>query len=344
MQICPCFSHIETEVGLLYRACVGCASKSNVIKGVRDGLHDVALKISFCKLDTTSEAFAKEVALLKSCRNSNIVQFFGVCLVDDCVWLVMEYMAGGNLYNFLLNSRGWHWNQRAALMALDIARGVAYLHSQSVIHLDLKSANVLLTNDGRAKIADVGLAHMMKENRTHASNLGMGTFAWMAPEVILHGRAGYSADVFSLGVILWELVTGEVPERGRMRELRSPEDCPEAVATLIGQCMLSDTRQRPTAKSVAVQLRTIVSQNRLSGRPSGSMLDLSSVSTPTSLRNYSGSNLSKASCSGGNFPRNLEKVSATPLMCNKPLDEEQSSHAPSMSPFFLLASTEPTNE
>eukprot|EP00884_Botryococcus_braunii_P017382 jgi/Botrbrau1/4327/Bobra.0232s0018.1 len=323
---------------------LGSGSFGQVIKGVRDGVHDVALKISTCKLDTNSEAFTREVALLKSCRNSNIVQFQGVCVVDDCVWLVMEYMGGGNLYSLLMNSRGWQWNQRAAVMGLDIARGVAYLHSKSVIHLDLKSANILLTADGRAKIADVGLAHMMKENRTHASNLAMGTFAWMAPEVILSGRAGYSADIFSLGVILWELVTGEVPQRGRMRALRSPEDCPEPVASLVTECLSSDPRERPTAKDVAVRLRAIVGQGRLREHLSSSGLDQSGLTSPSSglsLRNYSGTNGIRPPCSIASVRPSFGKISAPPVLERAPGDasyDEFAAPVPAFSPFSVLAS------
>eukprot|EP00884_Botryococcus_braunii_P015139 jgi/Botrbrau1/23626/Bobra.55_2s0017.2 len=197
---------------------LGRGSFGQVVKGVRDGVHEVALKIS--RPGFPRELIMREMSLLKSCKNSNIVQFLGVCHRRDSVWLVMEYMPGGDLHSFLKRQKNWSWGPRAAELALGISRGVAYLHSQRVIHMDLKSGNVLLTSGGQAKVADVGMAHILAESRTHGSNLEIGTFAYTAPEIILYGKGGWSADIYSLGVILWELVTGKVPVRGRMHKLR----------------------------------------------------------------------------------------------------------------------------
>jgi serine/threonine protein kinase len=89
--------------------------------------------------------------------------------------------------------------------------------------LDLQCANLTqsrrLRREGKAKIADVGLAQMVQN--THISNLnGMGTFAYAAPELLTGGKCNEVADIFSFGVLLWELVTGEIPRRGKLRELR----------------------------------------------------------------------------------------------------------------------------
>eukprot|EP00884_Botryococcus_braunii_P009799 jgi/Botrbrau1/18820/Bobra.0841s0001.1 len=199
----------------------------------------------------------KEVGFLKNCRNSNVVQFQGVCLHKASAWLVMEYMPGGDLQSFLAQQKDWTWCHRAAVLARDIARGMAYLHSQRVIHMDLKSRNVLLSSDGHAKIADVGMAHLLTESRTHGSNLEMGTFAYVAPEVILEGKAGHSADVYCFGVILWELATGKVPVRGEVSDVRWPQDCPEEVARLVVQCLSASPSDRPTARDLAIQLQGV---------------------------------------------------------------------------------------
>eukprot|EP00884_Botryococcus_braunii_P015122 jgi/Botrbrau1/23610/Bobra.55_2s0006.3 len=180
---------------------LGRGSFGQVVKGLRDGVHEVALKIS--RPGLSRELIMREMSLLKSCQNSNIVQFLGVCQRRDSVWLVMEYMPGGDLRSFLKLQEKWSWGPRAAGLALDISRGLAYLHSQRVIHMDLKSGNVLLTSGGQAKVADVGMAQILEESRTHGSNLGMGTFTYTAPEIILYGKGGWSADVYSFGVILW---------------------------------------------------------------------------------------------------------------------------------------------
>lgn len=108
-------------------------------------------------------------------------------------------------------------------MAVDIARGLAFLHHRRVVHLDVKSPNILLDSFGAAKVADVGLSRVMNTALTTGRDF-VGTFAWAAPELILAGRCTEKADIFSFGVVLWEICTGERPERGRMRDLRCVED------------------------------------------------------------------------------------------------------------------------
>eukprot|EP00884_Botryococcus_braunii_P004379 jgi/Botrbrau1/13942/Bobra.0193s0008.2 len=152
---------------------LGNGTFGQVVMGILDGVHEVALKIS--KSLACKDAIMNEMSLLKSCQSSNIVQFLGVSYKKNGVWLVMEYMPGGDLRSFLNRQQIWRWSPMAAELALDIARGLAYLHSQRVMHLDLKSGNVLLTSGGKAKIADVGMARLMAESQTHGSNLGCTT-------------------------------------------------------------------------------------------------------------------------------------------------------------------------
>jgi len=94
------------------------------------------------------------------------------------------------------------------------------LRANSVAHLDLKSSNVLIAGDGTAKISDVGLAALI--SRSYLSQMApAGTWAWVAPEVILGGRVTIKADIFSFGVVLWEIITLERPAwRGNLRDIR----------------------------------------------------------------------------------------------------------------------------
>ena len=111
---------------------------------------------------------------------------------------------------------------RGKRIAIDVARGLVHLHSRSIVHMDLKSPNILLAKDFTAKIADVGLARSVSTNLlTHMSSVG--TIAWAAPELKTGFKVGQSAigghaitakvDVFSFGVVLWEIVTGEDPSK-----------------------------------------------------------------------------------------------------------------------------------
>jgi serine/threonine protein kinase len=103
-------------------------------------------------------------------------------------------------------------------VAVDVARGLAFLHARSIADLDVKSPNVLLTPARSAKLADFGLARVLLTAATAVT--ACGSFDWAAPELLMGGAANKvssAADIYSFGVILWELATREAPRRGRMR-------------------------------------------------------------------------------------------------------------------------------
>lgn len=103
----------------------------------------------------TVSDFYKEIALLKACRDANIVQFQGAYMGADKTLLVTEYLEGGNLFANIAAGRvsWWHRGQR---VMIDVAKGLVFLHSKRIVHFDLKSPNILLARDGTAKIGDVG--------------------------------------------------------------------------------------------------------------------------------------------------------------------------------------------
>lgn len=103
-------------------------------------------------------------------------------------------------------------------MALDVAMGLHFLHSKNIIHFDLKSANILLTSSATAKIADVGLAQVCQIAKAPGT---LSTFAYMAPELIEDHACDEKVDIYSFGVVLWEIVTGYKPQRGSFLPARS---------------------------------------------------------------------------------------------------------------------------
>lgn len=194
----------------------------------------------------------KEVAILRGVRSPHVVQFLGACQLSDRFLLVTELMEGGSLWTALQRNRVT-WARRGPVAAIDVALGLHYLHSRNTLHLDLKSANVLLDRHGRAKIADVGVAQIRAD--TYVQNVDAGTYAWAAPEVLMGERVGPAADVFSFGVLLWELVTGEEPIRGCLRPVRVPEDCSQEIANLIRGCMGAVAAERPQLETIINVLR-----------------------------------------------------------------------------------------
>lgn len=135
---------------------------------------------------------------------------------------------------------------RGFKIAQDVAAGLVYLHANRIIHLDLKSPNILLGADNTAKIADVGLGKILTGRNALATSVG--TMDWAAPEQLQGSQVSEASDMFSFGTILWELVTGERPHRRNTRPVMVPDECPTEIAELIAACHRSDPKLRPSAK------------------------------------------------------------------------------------------------
>ncbi len=144
------------------------------------------------------------------------------------------------------------WRGRGKAVALDVARGLTSLHAARVVHRDLKSKNVLLTaGAAAAKVADVGVASMHVDGYLSAGDM-VGTLAYAAPELLMGARCTDAVDVYSLGVLLWEIATGAAPTRGCAAAAPPPPSpaCPPELAVLIAACTAAKPRARPSAKAV----------------------------------------------------------------------------------------------
>ncbi|KAK9805505.1 hypothetical protein WJX72_001765 [[Myrmecia] bisecta] len=238
---------------------LGEGSFGMVFRAVRGGIHDVAVKILTHADAEQLQQFRKEISILKSLSfNRNIVQFYGACLQAGKPMLVLEYMEGGDLRQAMASARGaeLRWCRKGQMVALDIARGLHFLHTHKVMHSDLKTGNVLLTRDFHcAKIGDVGLARIMSSQYLSMTASVGGTFAYAAPELLLNQRCSEKVDIYSFGIVLHEMVTGEQAQRGQLREVKVPEECPDAIAKLIDNCLELDPARRPTAKEVFYLIR-----------------------------------------------------------------------------------------
>ncbi|KMT01481.1 hypothetical protein BVRB_9g214880 [Beta vulgaris subsp. vulgaris] len=159
--------------------------------------------------------FKSEIAVLTKVRHRHLVALLGYCLDGNEKLLVYEYMPQGPLSRHIFNwaeegLKPLEWSRRLSI-ALDVARGVEYLHTlahQSFIHRDLKPSNILLGDDMRAKVADFGLVRLAPEGKASVETRIAGTFGYLAPEYAVTGRVTTKVDVFSFGVVLMELITG----------------------------------------------------------------------------------------------------------------------------------------
>ncbi|KAK9839800.1 hypothetical protein WJX81_002595 [Elliptochloris bilobata] len=240
---------------------LGSGAFGKVFKAVRGGVQVVAVKVLHDMSEEQSSKFGHEIAVLKSCRHPNIVQFQGAAIPDGRLMLVTEYLARGDLWHALqrLPAEGgpgiFAWNRWGRRIALDIARGLCFLHGLGIVHFDLKSHNILLAADGTAKIADVGLARLLNQGYVSRLDDVTGTFSHAAPELLLGvRRVNEKADCFSYGVVLWEIATQERPLRGQLRDLRVPEEAPAEVAALMAECLDQNPKARPSAREIFERL------------------------------------------------------------------------------------------
>nr|XP_043628565.1 serine/threonine-protein kinase STY13-like [Erigeron canadensis]XP_043628566.1 serine/threonine-protein kinase STY13-like [Erigeron canadensis] len=185
-------------------------------KGTYNG-EDVAIKLlerpedNVDKANLLEQQFQQEVTMLARLKHSNIVKFVGACYKPRVLCIVTEYAKGGSLRQSLSRRRNKSAVplKTAVKQALDIARGMEYIHGFGLIHRDLKSDNLLIASDKSIKIADFGFARIevQKEEMTPE----MGTYRWMAPEMIQRRSYTQKVDVYSFGIVLWELITGKLP-------------------------------------------------------------------------------------------------------------------------------------
>lgn len=239
-----------------------------VYKAMRDGVHPVAVKVLVTDghlSDAEKESFMKEMAILKYCRDGNIVQFIGSCIQGDKIMLITEFMPGGDLFHALTRPAtrtALRWKSKGQHVALDVARGLHFLHSHNIVHCDIKSCNILLDKSGAAKISDVGLAKV-KQGDQLSTMKNMTTWSWAAPEVLqVNSKLTEKVDIYSYGVVLWELITHDhpTPDR-RLRPVRVPEECDEVTHKLLLDCLMSNPDERPRAKDIVLRLAKVVTAN-----------------------------------------------------------------------------------
>ena len=173
-------------------------------------------EVSTNEIRESIKTLEREVALMVNMRHPNVILFMGLCPEPPCV--VTEYCSRGSLYDLLKSARGdpalaqqLDWPRRLGL-AMDAAKGMLYLHSHKppIIHRDLKSPNLLVDGQWRAKVTDFNLSRL-SEAPSVASSLTANNPRWQAPEVIHSRDFSTSADVYAFGLILWELATWELP-------------------------------------------------------------------------------------------------------------------------------------
>lgn len=195
---------------------IGIGFFGEVFRGIWNGT-DVAIKV-FLEQDLTEENmedFCNEISILSRLRHPNVILFLGACTTPPHLSMVTEFMEMGSLY-FLIHLSGQkkrvNWRRRLKMLR-DICRGLMCMHRMKIVHRDLKSANCLVNKHWSVKICDFGLSKIMTDAPMR-DTAAAGTPEWMAPELIRNEPYTEKCDIFSLGVIMWELCTLERPWHG----------------------------------------------------------------------------------------------------------------------------------
>ncbi|XP_024984289.1 serine/threonine-protein kinase STY46-like [Cynara cardunculus var. scolymus] len=233
---------------------------------------DVAMKLFVHQeySDDVILSFKQEVSLMKRLRHPNILLFMGAVTSPPHLCIVTEFLPRGSLFRILQrNTTRLDWKRRLH-MAMDIARGMNYLHqcNPPIVHRDLKSSNLLVDKNWTVKVGDFGLSRVKHETYLKTKT-GKGTPQWMAPEILRNEQANEKSDVYSYGVVLWELTTQKIPwdnlnamqvigAVGFMnRKLEIPKDVDPMWASLIQTCWCSEAEARPTFQELLYKLKDL---------------------------------------------------------------------------------------
>lgn len=227
---------------------------------------------------------------MRKVRHKNVVQFIGACTKPPSLCIVTEFMSGGSVYDYLHKLKGVFKLPSLLKVAIDVSKGMNYLHQNNIIHRDLKAANLLMDENEVVKVADFGVARVKAQSGVMTAETG--TYRWMAPEVIEHKPYDHKADVFSFGIVLWELLTGKLPyeyltplqaavgvvQKGLRPTI--PKNSQPKLAELLERCWQQDPALRPDFSEIIEILQQIAkevgeeSEERRKEKSSGGFLSV----------------------------------------------------------------------
>ncbi|CAH1453678.1 unnamed protein product [Lactuca virosa] len=257
---------------LIFKEEIGHGSFARVYRGIWNG-SDVAVKVYFGNQysEKALQDYNKEIDIMKRLRHPNVLLFMGSVCSQDKLAMVTELLPRGSLFNVLHNSGNSLDIRRRLRMAADVARGMNYLHHRNppIVHRDLKSSNLLVDKNWSVKVGDFGLSKL-KHATFLTARSGRGTPQWMAPEVLRNEPSNEKSDVFSFGIILWELVTQCIPWSnmnplqvvgvvGFMdRRLDLPENLDPSLSSIIQDCWQSNPELRPSFEDIMQRLPGLI--------------------------------------------------------------------------------------
>jgi serine/threonine-protein kinase len=216
-----------------------------------------ALKTSAMAEENVVTRFEREAKSLANLQHENIIHVYDYIHERGAMFIVMEYVQGIDLYD-LLEKCGRLPYDVATIIAMQVARALDYIHYRGIVHRDIKPANVMMARTGGVKLMDFGIARDTSFGDLTEQGTGIGTPAYMSPEQVLGDKLDARSDIFSLGVVLYQMVTGSKPfvedeKKSAMHKIRlekhasvrslNPE-CPRELANIIDRCLEKQPRDR----------------------------------------------------------------------------------------------------
>ncbi|AKF04876.1 serine/threonine protein kinase [Sandaracinus amylolyticus] len=252
---------------------IGSGGMAVVYKAVQEPLGRLvaikALKPSIAVDSGFAKRFEREAHFMASLQHENILHVYDFIKERGTMYIVMEYVQGIDLYD-LLEITPRLPVEVASIIALQVARALDYAHFRGIIHRDIKPANVMISHHGEVKLMDFGIARDDKLSDLTETGTGLGTPSYMSPEQILGDKLDFRSDIFSVGIVLYQMVTGRKPfveddartvmQKIRLDRYTSPRKInttvPRALERIMARCMEKMPANRyPTTQALIDDLQ-----------------------------------------------------------------------------------------
>jgi serine/threonine-protein kinase len=268
----------EGAMGVVYRALDPVLNRPVAIKVMSDAV---------ARDESLRERFLREAQAAGSLQHPNLITIYDYGEVDGHLYIAMEFVEGEDLDHLMAKRVPLSLTQKIDIL-VEVLTGLSYAHKRGIVHRDIKPANIRIDDEGRARIMDFGIAHINSSNMTRTGVM-VGTPAYMAPEQIVGGPVSPATDIFSVGAVMYELLTNAKPFDGETLQTimykivsHSPPDISTLLPGLPGS--LNVIVQRALAKEPSARFSNAIEMANALTTARGTLPDSSPGVPPLSLR------------------------------------------------------------